>query len=722
MADVLRDHGAYGEAKEALRESLQQARASGYPEAEALATHMLGTLYYSLRDLPSASRQFDRAMAIYRAMDDTADQMNVRSWQANIARDRGDLATARRLTQATIDLDKQTGAMVGVIELYQSLADIEMLAGNWNAAAEALDSSEHVLRTRGIDTWRPKLVYQRGRLALYRGDLGTAERVFRGYLRELGPDDQLRQHEARAYLADILARRGDLAGAERELSAAGDALDAWRATLGDQELRLMAFQATATDESDRNASVARVVAALAAGGRTDAAFGLAERRRARELGQRLLEASALETSAPAGGAPTALTAPMDAAEVAALLPDDSTALIEYVTGATGAPTTAFVVTRRGGPARAHVLSPADSLTGAIGRFLALVARGENAPAEAGALGAAVLEPALAGLDPGVTRLVIVPDGPLHRVPWDALRLRDGRYVVERFGVGIAPSAGTAGVLWRRARERTPPAASERLLVFGDPEFGGGPAADTVRGLAESFASSGELPRLPGSGAEARLVARYAPGAEVRLRRQASADYLRHAPLGGFGVIHFATHALVDDRALGRTALALAPSAAGSGFVTSGELASLRLDADMVVLSACRTAGGVVVDGEGIQGLTAALLEAGARSIVATSWRVGDRSTVRVVDRLYTELAHGRPVVEALRAAKLASLREGAPPGVWAAFSVVGDPTVVVPLRIPPSRATRWAGAGGGVVIAIVAAALLRRRRRSASGEAQVAKG
>ena len=230
LADVLRDHGAYGEAKVALRESLEQARAARYQEAEALAKHMLGTLYYSLHDLPTASRYFDQAMEQYVGMNATADQMNVRSWQANIARDRGDLATARRLTLETIDFDRRTGAIVGVIELYHSLADIEMLAGNWPAAAQALDSSEHLLRSHGIDTWRSKLVYQRGRLALHRGDLDSAEAIFRGYLRELGDDEHLRQHETRAYLADIRARRGDLAGAERELTAAGDALDEWRST------------------------------------------------------------------------------------------------------------------------------------------------------------------------------------------------------------------------------------------------------------------------------------------------------------------------------------------------------------------------------------------------------------------------------------------------------------------------------------------------------------
>ena len=130
----------------------------------------------------------------------------------------------------------------------------------------------------------------------------------------------------------------------------------------------------------------------------------------------------------------------------------------------------------------------------------------------------------------------------------------------------------------------------------------------------------------------------------------------------------------------RTALALAPGGGEDGFVTPGELARLRLAADLVVLSACRTAGGVVVDGEGVQGLTAPLLEAGARSVVATTWRVGDESTVDLVDRFYAGLARGLPVAEALQAAKLEAMLRRAPPAAWAAFTVVGDPFTIVPLR------------------------------------------
>jgi hypothetical protein len=713
LAEVFRDGGAYGESRAAAYESLEQARTSRYVSGEALATQMLGTLAYSLRDIPTAARQLDRAYALYGALDDSADQMNVRSWQANIARDEGDLSRARRMTHEVIAEARRENAVPWSVDLYQALADIEIVARDWTAAAAALDTAEQILRRHGTETWRGKLDFQRGRLALRRGDLDAAEGIFRSYLARLGAEDHLRQHETRAYLSEIFARRGDLAAAEHELTAAGDALDAWRATLGDDELRRFAFQATATDESDQNASVPRVLAALAAGRRADAAFALAERRRARELGDRLLAAFSLDADrldgAGGGGrrhaAAPAVTSATTAAAIARLLPDGQTALVEYVTGAFGAPTTAFLITRRGAPSpRAYILPPADSLAGAIGRFVALISKGEMAPADARALGGALMDPVLRGVGPEITRLLIVPDGPLHRVPWDALLQADGHPLVERYAVGIAPSAGALGVLWEH-HPVTLSSDSLRLLAMGDPEFGRLTGQE-----AELFDGAG-LPSLPGSRTEAQRVARYAPQAKLRLGPDASASYFLHAPLEDFQVLHLATHAFVDDRALGRTALALAPGdsagAAGSGLVTPGELSRLRLRAALVVLSACRTAGGVVVDGEGIQGLTAPLLEAGARSVVATSWRVGDRSTVRFVDGLYAAMAKRQPIIEALHEAKLAEMRHGAPPAVWAAFTLVGDPTTLVPLTPPRSPAVWWAGAGGLVLATIVV--VLRRK-------------
>ncbi|HEX6107245.1 MAG TPA: CHAT domain-containing protein [Gemmatimonadales bacterium] len=693
-AAILRQELAdYGGAREALLLSQADARASHNRYAAAVSQLYLGQLFLTLNDHRAAAGYLDEAVAAAEAVADSEVIMVSRSWRALVSLAAGDLRRARRESLETLEYFSRSGDLENQSEVVQTLANIAIRERDWTGAERALDSSEALLRRLGAGAWRVEQPFERGRLALYRGDPAQARRRFARHLEGLDSATHLKRYEARAYLADAYAQEGRLAAAERELTSAADDLDRWRAGLSARDLRVTAFQASAAAQNDRNASVARVLAALAAGGRAEAAFALAERRRARELIDRMLQNAALEHGELSwdGGLPRRVER-VSAAEVIARLPE-GTALLEYVTGALGAPTTVFVLARSSGGAAlgAHVLPPADSLTGAIARFLALVARGAEVPAEARRLGEVLLDRPLGGLGPEVTRLVIVPDGALHRVPWDALRLRDGRYAVERYAIGVAPSAALVAALRRQAdaRARSP---RRGLLAFGDPAFpddgtSGSEAADpAVATIHSAFAAAGGLPRLRGSGREVREIARYAPDAELRLRESASEHHLKRTRLTGYRVLHFATHAVVDDRVSVRTALALAPGGGEDGFVTPGELARLRLAADLVVLSACRTAGGVVVDGEGVQGLTSPLLEAGARSVVATTWRVGDESTVRLVERFYAGLADGQPVAEALRAAKLAALRGGGAPMGWAAFTVVGDPLVTVPLarfaRVP----------------------------------------
>ena len=226
------------------------------------------------------------------------------------------------------------------------------------------------------------------------------------------------------------------------------------------------------------------------------------------------------------------------------------------------------------------------------------------------------------------------------------------------------------------------------------------SASRTCGLAPAVVDHPPLSRLAGSGREAREVARYAPGAaELRLRDQASEQWIKHAPLDGFRIIHLATHALVDEISIARTALALAPGQGQDGFLSPADLASLKLDADLVVLSGCRTAGGVAIAGEGMEGLTAPLFAAGARSIVATQWRIGDESSVRLVEDFYGGLAEGLPVADALRRAKLAAIGRGRAPGEWAGFTVIGDPLARVKLARPrPKPAPSGLVVAGAIVL------------------------
>ncbi len=666
--NALLGQGDLGKANELVHQALAEAQAAHNQFAVAAAYTAAGAIATSLNDYAAASDALDRSIALFRSLGDPVGEMKARDYLAVTALAMGDLSAARKQTLEVLAWYQRTGEAQIEFSAHRNLAIIAMHEGDWAAAQKALDAAHALARRMNRPLWTSELHYDDARLALFRGDLPSAERSLTRFLATLDSSQHVFRHDARVRLADIYARRGDIQRAEREAMQAWDELERWRATLSDEELRVLAFQASPTEMNDRDAEVVRVISDLATRGRADAAFALAERRRARELADQLAQATALDQSDTLRLAPVTSersTPAMTAPQAASHIPDDSTAILEYVTGSLGAPTTLFLLRRgSGNDLQVLTLAPADSLEARIARFEALIQSGMESDGVAASLGNALLAPAVARLDATIRRLVIIPDGPLHRLPFDALRLRDGRYAAERYAISTAPSAKVLVSLWLHHPSGRP----MRLLAFGDPAF------ESKRQPA--------LPRLRRSAGEARFVARYSPKSEVRLRGEASAAFLKGSDLTPFRVVHFATHTLVDEHTAARTALVLAPSKGESGFVGPDELARLRLDADMVVLSSCRSAGGVVINGEGVQGLIAPLFRAGARSVVATQWEVGDREAVSLVQALYRHLAQKRPVGEALRLAKLDAIRAKRSPHEWAAFTLVGDPLVQVPLRAP----------------------------------------
>ena len=697
-AQVLGGRMRYGEMRDLAKRALSEGEATHNPAAIGDAHRALGVLATMLGDWPAASAHLKHAVAVSASAGDSSGVMTSGKYLADVALAAGDIATAKRVARERLDWARLTDDVNARYETYRLLANIAERENDVPTVLRSLDSARAQLRRLPGGDYPVFLLHDEGRHALARGDLATAERALKSYLElaKRGTCDVC-IFDTRMRLADIYARRGDLARAELELVSATDDIDRFRAGLGDAELRALAFQsavtvdASATEPGASGIRAARVLAALTNGGRVDVAFALAERWRARELTERLIRAATLrpDQSSVAGGRPLSSAPVRTPREIAASWADDETALIEFV-AAEGAPITAFVVQRDG--VRARVLAPIDSLTTVVTRFTSLLESGADPTRLSRTLGAGLLEPLLPILGARVKRIVIVPDGALHRLPFDALRLSDGRYLFERYAVGIAPSA-SAVVALRARPARDQRSSSLRLLAIGDPAI-----ATTIRdtsrdGDAEddlsALATMSGAPKLVGASREARLVARYAPAADVRLGSDATASFLRRANLRQYRVLHFATHALVDEQSLARTALALTPSEGENGLVGAGELAALSLDADLVVLSACRSAGGVLVGGEGVQGLTSPLLQAGARSVVATNWRISDQRVVPFIERFYDGLARGLTVTDALRSAKIGALAAGEPPRIWAAFLAIGDPLVTVPLRAPSKSWWSW---------------------------------
>lgn len=689
-------------ARKALMESIRQGDSTGSTFAVAWSKRWLSAIHWQAGDVGEAIRDFTVAESLFTRLRDGFGLANMQTGRGIVFLAAGRLDEAERVFRRNLAASEARGIAEGVYGNTVSLATVQSARGDWTGARRLLEQAIAYGNANGHAGWTASLGYSLGIIALRLGELDRAERYFLRAGAMTTPDQYLDRYAIRARLAEVAARRGDLDRAARGMESAARQLDSLRDRLEDRQLKLLVFQ-TRTSFDEPDLGLAAIAEHLVRGGRSPDAFRLAEQRRARTLADHLLRAAYLRGTTP----PHATTAGLpDPAALARRLPE-GTALVEYLAGRGAQATTAYVLTPGG--VTGVVLPPVDSLTADIERFGALTERGEAGAELASRLSAALLLPVLRKLPESVTSLVIIPDGRLHRVPFDALPLEGGEPVLSRFAVSRAPSAVVAlELLPREGFTGTP-----RLLALADPRFAGettspDPETEVYR---SGYSENGGLPRLMASRGEARTVARFAPGAVVRLREDASEAYLKHVALDSFQIIHLATHALVDEQSPGRSSLALAPGGGEDGFVGAGELGDLRLSADLVVLSACRTAGGALIGGEGVQGLTAPLLAAGARAVVATLWPIGDRRTTRLVEDLYRGMAKGATVGEALRQAKLTALARGERPAVWAAFTLVGDPGVRLALITPRPVWPMWLGVGAGVLIA---AGLLLRRRRAAT--------
>ncbi len=704
---TLLDAGSYGGSRIALTQALVEGEASGNSSPVAWGHQILAMLGLATGQLEDVAAHVAQAESLFRHNGDATGMMALANLQVQRARLVGDTVTARSAAARFAEGAVQFGWHWPVFA-QRALAFVAMDAGEWATARRHLDSALIHARKLGAVGLELSVAQDQGVVALREGNFRAARAILERVVRQIPPDQGSYRHYTMTQLALAQLRLGETDHASATALRAADELDRWRAGLDDRRLRQTAFDLQRFE--DPSFAVADVVTGLAASGRTDVAFDLAERRRARHLLDRMVLAEGMAPT-PAE-APRTAVAVLGSRDIAQSIPDDSTVIIEYVRGGAGSATTVFVVSRSG--LQAVVLPPAPVLGRRVRRFIGLLEAGAHADSLARLLGAELVAPVLAVMPAGTTRLVIVPDLELHGLPFEALRVGDD-VLLSRVSISYAPSASVIARLW--GRPRTPGPAS--MLAFGDPRFAlemePGSAAEVFR---SAFDRTGGLPRLRASAREARMVASYADQADVRLRNDASEAGLKQALQGQFRVVHLATHALVDDRSPGRSALALAAGDGEDGFVSSSEIALLGLAADLLVLSGCRTARGMVAGGEGVDGLATPALEAGARAVLASGWLVGDVQTAAFMERFYGHVAAGLPLGDALRVTKLELMHAGVAAGGWASFTLLGDPHTRIALH-PPSPRVPWVHLVlSFVVLALLAygALIVRRRGRDSTSD------
>lgn len=324
------------------------------------------------------------------------------------------------------------------------------------------------------------------------------------------------------------------------------------------------------------------------------------------------------------------------------------------------------------------LPPRQRIDALVRSYLKTVKERKQGEIESAELYEALLAPAADATS--VVDLMVVRDGSLNQLPFDALRDKSGMLIGQRVAVSYLPSAASFFLLAEQARRS---GSNQQVLALG-----GIPYEQNAERLRSVIASEGfthaTLADLPNSAEEAFTATRPAPERErtVLIGPAATESAFKKALAGSYRVIHLAVHSAVDEKQPERAALVLLadPQAGEDGLLQSPEIAQLRVRAALVVLSACDTSVGPVEGQEGVATLSRSFFLAGAQNVVSTLWSIDDNSSLALLKQFYARLASGEPPAMALTAAKremLARYGDAARPFYWAAFTYEGVPTTAI---------------------------------------------
>jgi CHAT domain-containing protein/Flp pilus assembly protein TadD len=267
-----------------------------------------------------------------------------------------------------------------------------------------------------------------------------------------------------------------------------------------------------------------------------------------------------------------------------------------------------------------------------------------------------------------SRVIFIPQEDLFFVPFPALIDANGKYLIEKHTILTAPSIQVLS-LTHQQRQRL--GASRLISSMTNPNFlvVGNPTMPKVSQSPGVPAT--QLDALPGAEKEAKEIANLLKTNAIIGNQATKTAIVEKMPQAR--IIHLATHGLLNDLYTGDIpgAIALAPNNQGDGLLTSREILQMKLNAELVVLSACETGKGRIT-GDGIIGLSRALFTAGVPSAIVSLWGVDDGSTAFLMANFYQNLQQNPNKAQALRQAMLVTMKKYPDPRSWAAFTLMGE--------------------------------------------------
>jgi CHAT domain-containing protein/tetratricopeptide (TPR) repeat protein len=715
------------------RQGLDLWRLTGHRSGEATTLTEIGRVHASLGETDLALRHYRRALELHRAMGDRAESGTLLS-MGMAYKDLGDLGKAAETLEEGLRLSQQTRAVSREGSLLSGLGQVYAAQGDAEKAVAHLERALSLRRRLNDRAEEAAVLHELARVELGLGQVARARERLEAALGLIASvRDEVASHELRAALGarsgqvhelylDVLMQehaRAPEAGFETRAFEASESsrVQGLLELLAESHLDLREGADPALLERERalqeevRFKLDRQLRLLT-GAHTEeqAAAADAEVRTVRSAyGQLQGQIRAASPRYAALRQPQVLTLK----DVQERVLDPGSLLLEYALG----DDRSFLFAVTSGSLRSYTLPGRAEVEAAARRAHALLSHrsrtarpgggpGTGSEAElAGALrdlSRMLLEPVrgeMAG-----KRLLVVPDGAVQYVPFGVLPIpgRPTLPLVAEHEVVAVPSASLLSALRTEAAGRKP--APRTLAVIADPVFDTGdervrsapapPRAGrpaTVRpqpppGAASRAAAQGGLeldvlPRLPFTRREARAILSLAPPREARaaLDFDASLDTVLRGELIDYRFLHFATHGFLNNSQPELSGLVLSlvdrQGNPQEGFLSAGEVFNLKLSAELVVLSGCRTALGRQMKGEGVIGLTRAFMYAGTPRVLASLWSVDDAATAELMSRLYEGILVGRlPPARALQRAQWAMARQKRwrQPYYWAGFQLQGD--------------------------------------------------
>lgn len=364
-----------------------------------------------------------------------------------------------------------------------------------------------------------------------------------------------------------------------------------------------------------------------------------------------------------------------------------------------------VITRDG--VTAHELPEFYSFVGKLELFLGLIedpTTFEQSQKAVTLIYRDLFQNALETLPQEVTKLWIIPDQIVHKIPFGVLRAEEGApMLAELFQLTTVPSA-TLWLKWRMERQiNIQPSA----LSFSDPSL----PNEQMPSIRSALRSQDEpLGRLPFARKEGQaLLNHLGGGSKLLVGTQASEAFIKKADLSSYGLLHFATHAIGGDESMDESAVVLAPGQGEDGWLRPRDILKLQLNGQVVVLSACQSASGTIYQGEGVMGLGRAFFQAGAHVVVGSLWKLRDDEAADLFEAFYRHLARGLSVSQAVRQAQIDRMKAGAPVTAWSGVTVLGNGDLI-PLPNGAQKPSKlWAWSLIGLCLVILALLVVRRK-------------